>query len=630
MMSYEKKSRGLAVTPILLVLLIAALVGAIYFMLNSAPSANDGAVTTTSDQLPDNSFSINAVRVFDGQQVLENQTVLVRDGLIAAVGQALEIPADLQSIDGAGKTLLPGLIDSHVHLFGTARQDALRFGVTTAIDLFSDQSKLSDYRASREQLGQQNVADIYSAGSLITAPGGHGTQFGIPIPTLSNAADADAFVAARQAEGSDFIKVVYENGSEYDGSIATLDRATLQAVLAAARQRGLLSIVHVSTLEFAKHALQAGADGLAHVFSDLTADQELLDLARQHNAFVIATLAVQASVAGQSQIDRWLALPAVDQQLSQVQRNSLSSAFPNAYPDVIDTALRSVASLHAAGVRILAGSDAPNPGTAHGIGLHQELWWLTRAGLSPQQALRAATADVADVFGLSDRGRIAAGLRADMVLVEGNPLNDIDATVNIAGVWKNGYRIVRTNQLAAPVQTAAAEKYAANLLADFESNDIGDSQSGWQVTTDQMLGGQSEAVLEKRVEELSGNNAGDNANGYLHVSGQIRSGSMFPWAGAITFVAPEPMAPVDASDIKVLRFRARGQPGDYQLMVFSGGQDNTMPALQQITLGSDWQTHEIDLNKVGGVELKRLKAFAWVAGSGHSEFVFDLDEVELQ
>jgi imidazolonepropionase-like amidohydrolase len=105
--------------------------------------------------------------------------------------------------------------------------------------------------------------------------------------------------------------------------------------------------------------------------------------------------------------------------------------------------LASVARLREGDVPVLAGSDAPNPGTAHGISLHRELELLVRAGLSPLEALRAATSAPARAFRLSDRGRIAVGLRADLVLVDGDLTTDILATRVIRTVWKLGRAVDR-------------------------------------------------------------------------------------------------------------------------------------------------------------------------------------------
>jgi hypothetical protein len=124
-----------------------------------------------------------------------------------------------------------------------------------------------------------------------------------------------------------------------------------------------------------------------------------------------------------------------------------------------DTALRSVAALHQAGLQVLAGTDAnypePDGGNAilnafagHGIALHHELALLVQAGLPPAAALAAATSAPARLFGLTDRGRIAAGLRADLLLVDGDPCADITATRNIAAIWRNGTRLHRQSQPA--------------------------------------------------------------------------------------------------------------------------------------------------------------------------------------
>ena len=144
-------------------------------------------------------------------------------------------------------------------------------------------------------------ADMFSAGTLVTAAGGHGTQFGMPIPTISGAADAQAFVDARIAEGSHFIKVVLEEGHG-ERRLNSLDAATVKAVIEAAHRRGKLAVVHVSTLAHARAALEAGADGLVHLFpgSAIPArDAEAFArLARDKGAFVIPTFSVLESVAG--------------------------------------------------------------------------------------------------------------------------------------------------------------------------------------------------------------------------------------------------------------------------------------------------------------------------------------------
>ena len=121
-------------------------------------------------------------------------------------------------------------------------------------------------------------------------------------------------------------------------------------------------------------------------------------------------------------------------------RSSLERKFPASFGEKMKlaNALAAVGALHRAGVVILAGTDVPAPGTAHGLSLHRELELLVRSGLTPAEALTAATFAPARAFGFLDRGRIAEGLRADLVLVNGDPTADITATRDIAGVWKLG------------------------------------------------------------------------------------------------------------------------------------------------------------------------------------------------
>ncbi|KFN46527.1 hypothetical protein N790_08595, partial [Arenimonas malthae CC-JY-1] len=138
---------------------------------------------------------VRDVQVFDGETLLPRTSVRVRDGLVEAIGPGLEAPAGYEVVDGRGGTLMPGLIDAHTHVFGDARRDAPRFGVTTLVDMFSDPAGLPAARRERDSTAATDRADLWSAGRLATAPGGHGTQFGIEVHPLAGPADAPAWVA---------------------------------------------------------------------------------------------------------------------------------------------------------------------------------------------------------------------------------------------------------------------------------------------------------------------------------------------------------------------------------------------------------------------------------------------------
>jgi imidazolonepropionase-like amidohydrolase len=417
-------------------------------------------------------FAVRHARVFDGTCVLPYDTVVVRDGVVTAVGKAAAVlpepeAADLDEvIDGTGRTLLPGLIDAHVHLgFDTSGQQArvrlrqaLRFGVTTVLDMFSVVSGVQDVKREQASGGGHDLADLRSAGICATAPGGHGTEYGYPIPTLDCPEDAAPFVAARVAEGSDYIKIILDDARRYgspDRALPTLDPSTLAAVVQAAHAHGKLVVAHVLELRWAREAIAAGVDGLAHIFVDTPADERFGPEVAARCAFVIPTLAVLESVFRLGGGAKLAADSRVVPFLEPDQASSLVAQMPFArsdwmtsehYHEVCDSAVR---QLKAAGVAILAGSDTPVPGTAPGASLHRELELLVHAGLSPAEALAAATAVPASVFGLADRGRIAPGQRADLVLVDGDPTREITQTRALVRVWKRGSAVDRET-IAAP------------------------------------------------------------------------------------------------------------------------------------------------------------------------------------
>ena len=136
--------------------------------------------------LPETNFAVVDVTVFDGDEFLPHRDVWVEEGRIRSVGQRLALPDGLPRVDGRGYTLTPGLIDAHSHTYGMVLNDSLRFGVTTVFDQFTMPSLAAQKRPARESLARTDEADLFSAGNLATAPEGHGTQFGVPIETLTS------------------------------------------------------------------------------------------------------------------------------------------------------------------------------------------------------------------------------------------------------------------------------------------------------------------------------------------------------------------------------------------------------------------------------------------------------------
>jgi imidazolonepropionase-like amidohydrolase len=396
-------------------------------------------------QQPDRAIAFRNVDVFEGSRMLRRTTVLVRDGMIRAVGSDLVIPPSAQIVDCKGKTLLPGFFDAHTHLgvmFGEQfLHDALIFGVTTELEMGGSDASLA-LRKKMAAGGFVDSADLRTAGIVITVPHGHPTQMDGPaFPTLAPSDDVQAFVDARIAEGADYIKVVYEH------AFPTLTKQQLGDVIAAAHRRNKLVVTHITTQRDARDAIAAGTDGLVHIFADSPPEADFAEFAARHHVFVVPTLAVFESATGASDKFWWQNAPNVVSYITPSMRRSLDMKMP---PGVgaklkLTHAQAAVRALRRAGVPVLAGTDAPSPGLAHGLSIHRELELLVLSGLTPLEALASATSEPARAFGFHDRGRIADGMRADLLLVNGDLTVDIRATRDIVGVWKLGVQCARSS-----------------------------------------------------------------------------------------------------------------------------------------------------------------------------------------
>jgi imidazolonepropionase-like amidohydrolase len=399
-------------------------------------------------QSGNNLYVIRNVRVFDGESVAERQTVVISDGKIAAVGPAVTVRAGAQEVAGDGRTLLPGLMDAHVHLpvFGAADalQQSLAFGVTTSVVMWAAPAQVVSRLKELEARDTPDMSAILIAGTGATAPEGHPTQMGgdpLLIPTLTAPGEADAFVAARLAEGSDFIKIIYDDIEKY-GKRPTLDEATVAALATAAHARGRLAVAHIGTERGARGAIAAGVDGLAHLFEGNTVSLDFGTFAAKHGVFVIPTLSVLYAACGKPDgpgiaTDADAMKRVFPRFGSQLEMSSAASKFS------CDAAPQAIRQLVAAKVPVLAGTDAPAPGLTYGASLHRELEHLVNAGLTPAAALSAATSAIARAFRMNDRGHVRPRIRADMLLVDGDPSKDIRATRNIVAIWKRGVLVGR-------------------------------------------------------------------------------------------------------------------------------------------------------------------------------------------
>jgi imidazolonepropionase-like amidohydrolase len=355
--------------------------------------------------------ALHNVRVFDGRQLLRPGTVLL-DG--DHIGSDPEGVATV--IDGAGAVLLPGLTDAHLHLSGRpALERLVRFGVTTALDMANAPPEFID-----SMRGIHGLTDVRSAGTAALAPGSvhsHIPEIG-RRGLIRSAREAERFVTERFAEGSNYLKILIDLPGP------SLDRATVDALVAIAHRLGRLVVAHALSSEAAEVAQAAGVDVLTHTPLDRPLDRAAADRMAAAGRMLIPTLTMMEALTSPATSPQKLA----------------EWAMPGAS---YDSARTSVAVAYRAGVPILAGTDANTDvesagNFSFGDSLHHELELLVDAGLSTVDALRAATVLPAERFGLTDRGVVAPGHRADLILVDGDPLHDIRAVRSISRVWCGG------------------------------------------------------------------------------------------------------------------------------------------------------------------------------------------------
>lgn len=550
--------------------------------------------------------TIGPVRLFDGFKVIEDAFVVVREGRVVAVGPDIDLPAATIRIRADGQTLIPGLIDSHVHSFGAARQDAARFGVTTLLDMFTDPILLAGARDARDSLAPTDAADLFSSGMLATAPGGHGSQYGVRVDTLTDPSAAADWVSDRIAEGSDYIKIIIE---PLGGRLPTLDRNLVEALVKAAHDQDRLAVAHATRLEDAQMALAAGVDGLVHLFHDRPVTDEFIDQARARGVFIVPTAIVMGAALGVIDGSAILNDDSLRDRFSQAQRQTLAQPGWGQLAGQArwELLLENLRRLHAAGVPLLAGSDAPNPGTAHGISLHLELALLVEAGLTPAEALMAATTGPASHFDLGQRGCLQPGCRADMALVDGDPTVDISASRQVRRVWKNGREIRLEHTPGSSQDSLRASK---DLLHPYE-------MAYWQAAGDDFLGGNSTARLVR----------GDTS---LAVLGEVRSGSFFPYAGALWMAAATPMQAVSLGDRKRLTVEVHGQQGPYQIMIFSGESEAAQPIMLELHADGDRHRLEVDIEELAALDRGNFRALGVFATGQPRPVDFSLVEVRLE
>ncbi len=570
-----------------------------------------------------NNFIIRNVQLYDGNRFFNNTDILIKDNRIHQIQEQLPVQSLLPELDGKGKTLIPGLVDAHTHAYGTALADALNFGVTTELDMFTMPAFATEKLAARDKLDNISSADLFSSTILATTIGGHGTEYGFKIPVLTSPEQAKQFVQNRIAQGADYIKAVYNSKSADNQYFPSISKSILQALIVSAQEHNLMLVVHVDNLISAKEAVRLGANGVIHSFMDKVVDKEFVDLMKLNHAFIIPTLSVEATMAQRSDGKRLLSQIHLAPYINKQQDQQLRNTFPDfGIPSLaLQNAFDSVKILSLAEITILAGTDAPNPGTSHGISLHGEMELLVKAGLTNEQALHSATGGARRHFPVGLRGTLKIGAAASMVLLNGNPLENISHTQDIQHIWKNG---VHYQRMLTPIESIENTKITSGLITNFDSS-LNKTKIGKRIgpTTDKYAGGNSEVKLFHDTKAAT-------QNRYLRAKGTLKKGFMFPWGGVAYLPSIDQQHSVDLTDLESISFDARGGEDTKYFSVLLFEKGSFQPRDIAVNITNDWTNYRVALEDFKNIDLSNISNISIVVTNKIGDFEFMIDNLRFE
>jgi len=416
------------------------------------------------------------------EAVVRDSTIVIRGDRIAVVGPTASIGSSERArrIDGRGKWVIPGMIDAHVHFDQSgnlyARPDIADFTgwVSYAREQARNRSRLAATFRAWVASGVTGVVDVGGpdwtfevrdaarhtrvaprvavAGPLVSMVARPQLDLGDPpIVEVRTPEEARALVRRTLAKHPDWIKVWFIH---HAGDDLARQQAIVAAAGDAAHAAGVRLAVHATELAVAKAALRAGADYLVHSVEDEPVDDEFIVLARQRNVLYCPTLFVHEGY-GLALSGRWQPTPA-EQRLADPEVLGMMHDLRNIPPEQVPAwvrrmmrqgpsirtsaaASRNLRRVWDAGITVVMGSDAGNIGTLHGPAVFRELQRMVQAGLTPLEALRAATVNGAIALGMADEaGTIAPGRLADLVMLDADPLADITNASRVTLVLKGG------------------------------------------------------------------------------------------------------------------------------------------------------------------------------------------------
>jgi imidazolonepropionase-like amidohydrolase len=415
---------------------------------------------------------LKGARVIDGtgSGPVENTVIVIRDGHIAAYGTASTTPTPVGAkvIDYRGKTVIPGLISDHSHVgvvdglsvgeSNYTRENVLSqlrqyeaYGVTTVLALGLNGPPFLELRQTLHE-GEALGADLFGADRGIGIPDGAPSGKMLPVGSdqlyrVTTAAEARAAVREMAARKTDLIKLWLDN---FGGSLPVkMSPEIYTAAIDEAHRAGLRVAVHIHDLDDARSVLEANADIIAHGVRDRPVDAAFIEQMKTRGVWYIPTLALDEATFVYADDPPWTHTaffkkglsPALRTQLGDADWRAKTRAAPGsaAARKSLEMNLANLKTLYDAGVKIGFGTDSgASPLRIPGIAEHRELALMVRSGLTPLQAITLATSKAAELLQLSDRGTVAEGKWADLVVLDADPAKDIAASERIAAVWHRG------------------------------------------------------------------------------------------------------------------------------------------------------------------------------------------------
>jgi len=409
---------------------------------------------------------IKGVTLIDGagKEPKQNVSLVIKDDIIHAVlSSNATIPKDATVLDYTGKFVMPAMINGHCHL-GLLKGDnsspgnysyenILRqlekyeqFGISRVLCLGTDQQIIFPMRDS-SQKGLLPGATIYTAGYGFTANNAPPTNLSHSIIQPQTVEEAIKDVDQLAILKPDFVKIWVD---DFGGTVQKMKPEIYEAVIKEAHRKGLHVAAHLYYLEDAKRLVNAGVDVIAHSIRDKDVDDELINAMKQKNVYYIPTLSLDDYNFVYADQPDWIndslfkasLEPGVWERLTsdkfkQQLQNDTTLAKKKA---AFETAMRNLKKLSDAGIVIVLGTDSgAQPVRTQGFSEHLELQLMVEAGLTPMQVIVAATNNGAKMLHINNKaGTLQKGMKADFIVLNGNPLEDIKQTRNIATVWKDG------------------------------------------------------------------------------------------------------------------------------------------------------------------------------------------------